>query len=614
MNRQRRLLWCGMTLGARISRLETLVLASGLLLLVPGVRVVWAWPWLWLVPGWFFARRVLAVQSGMLLVMLSLASSIAFGTLVCLPLTIAFGGPRPWIIVGSVIAFALACTLVRRREEPRALPTVPWPPLAAIGLAAAFVAFRVVVAVQEAARTPAGPDGWYLAGVVRELATSYPPSNPIAATTLLKQPWGYWMLYALSHVASGVSVPATLQIASTLLAIAFLAAVYVVVTVVSGDRRAGGFSMALALGAGELLWLEEIVRPNTERLTWQTQGITSFAANLVDAFYDVPVLLLAITVLYFLVSERVLIAGVFAAIAPFFHPVHASVLFIALGLALGFEALRRRLGLRYVWLFAVPVPFFLLYSVVYAHGLPTHSPFVPNLAGVGAQLVRTLRLTGLFVPFAIAGALRPRVRGRSFFVALLVTTLALSIFTSAVNYHWTTDLLSVATILLGGIGLADLATRGRLGSVLAIAIAVTSIATADYPSHIASPIDRRADDERAAGRWLREHTSSRAIVAVDHDAMPAVATALGIGERRLFLGPIYQFVNTATRSEVDALVATNRAVLRDPCEAHMRAIDFVLLDQRKTSEAWRTMAPAYENPNLVIYAPSCSPTAVSFKK
>ncbi len=588
--------------GRDFGALELAVLASGGLLFVPGVQAVWAWPWLWFVPGWFFTRHVLGIRSGFLLLASSLASSIALASLVCLPLTIAAGGPRPWIVVVSVAVVAIACA---RWNRTPALPAVPWPPLPALGLVMAFVVFRVALAWIEAGDTNGGPDAWYLAGVVRELGVGFPPSNPVAATTILKQPWGYWMLYALTRVAGGLSVGVTLQIASLLLALAFLAAVHVLVTSISGDRRAGGFAMALALGAAELLWLEELAWPTTERLEWQVTGMTSFGMNVVDAFYDVPVLLLAVMVLTFLAAGRPIFAAAFAAVAPFFHPVHAGVLFVALAAGLALDAARGRLTRAHVWLLGAPIPFLLLFVLLYARGLATHAPFVLRPADIGTQLVRHVRWSGLFLPIAIAGALRKDLRLRGPLVALFVVTSALSIFTYAVNYHWSGDLLSVAMIVLGGIALGALSARlPRAGTAIGVGVVLVAIAAAGHPTRLAREKDRRTAEERSAGGWIRANTSPRAVFAIDHRSLPAAATALGLGERRLFLGPIYQFVNTATAAEVDARSAKNLAALRDPCTARREGVHFVLFDRRSTEARARASWPPaeYENAEISIHA------------
>jgi hypothetical protein len=580
--------------------MEALVLASGLLLAVPGVRAVWAWPWIWFVPGWFFTRRVLGVRSGVLLVTLSLVSSIAFGTLVCLPLTIVSGGPRAWIVGVSVAAFGIACSLVRSKRAST-LPSVPWPPIPSLGLVVVFLVHRIAVAVHDAGQIPTTPDGWYLTGVVRELATRFPPSNPIAAETLLKQPWGYWMLYALTHVVSRLSISVTLHIASAILAIAFILALHVLVTSVAGKRAAGGFAIGLAVGASELLWLEELVRPTTVRLSWETQGITSFAANLTDAFYDVPVLILAVVVVYLLSVRKPALATLFAAITPFFHPVHASVLFGSVALGSSVALVQRQLTRSHAWLLVAPVPFVVLFEQLYAHGMPAHLPFVPRVAEVGTFGLETLRLAGLFIPLAIVGTLRRGLRECTWLVALFVTTLLLCLFTFVANYHWSFDLLSVASIALGAIALSELAERGLVGRGFAGAIVLVAIIAADYPARLATASDRRTADERAAGQWLREHTDPRAVVAVDHESMPAVATALGIGERRLLLGPTYQLVNTATLTEVDALARTNLAAVADPCEATKNNVDYVLRERRsRRPSTWRE--PVYENATIAIYA------------
>jgi hypothetical protein len=128
-----------------LDRAELCALASGLLLFVPGARVVWTWPWLWVVPGWFFVRRVLGARGGFLVAALSIVTSIAVSSLVCLPLTVLVGGPRTWAVVGSIAVFALACSCARAADS--SLPAVPRPPLPALGLAGAFVVYRVAVAI-----------------------------------------------------------------------------------------------------------------------------------------------------------------------------------------------------------------------------------------------------------------------------------------------------------------------------------------------------------------------------------------------------------------------------------------------------------------------------------
>ena len=611
----------------RLDGFDAALLASLPLALLPGARAVAAWPALWLVPGWFFARWLLGIE-GFALVVLAPSISIAVTSSIALPATVLLGRPTSLGILVSIAACSIACIWLRPR--PLRLPPLPPPPRAYLFVLGAFVGLRLAAAARAVEPDLSTPDGAYFIGMVRGLVASFPPVCFELAPHRLAQPWSYWFLYAATQVLSGVETFRTLGIASTVLAAVFAFALYFLAYAVTRDRLAASLTLPLALGGGGVGW---IVRSLGERrialdaLGWG--GIPSPAENLWDGFYDLPALVLVAVTLSFAtlaLHERraslgaIAIAG--AALLPFHHPTYFVVLALAGFAALLFETGRGTV--RWPWLVALavaPLPFYVLYARVYAPTIPSRVPFFTDTISLpywldrsAERLLSLLGWGGAWIALALSHVARPGTRAgsaRSFVVALLGVSLALAVFTdnAAHNTHWTRDPLTIAVVVLSASAVAYVArARPRLGLALVAFLVVLGVISGHWERRLPERLAEIArppvapSPERDLAAWLRTNTPDDATVAVPANDTEAIDAVEGLAERRLLFGSEFHLVLTTPPAVLRAALDANTAILQGARVAVARdeSVDFVVLPLRDV-DAWRrTSPPVYTNERFAV--------------
>jgi len=600
---------------------EIALLACGLLVLVPGACAVASWPFLWVAAGYFFARKVLGAR-GFLLVVHTLLFGVALGAMLAVASSVVAGAPKRGVLVVVTWAFALGCAAYRTRAPKGRgadLPPVPWPPALVLFVVAAWLALQIPHAMAESARLPRTSDGWYLHGVVRELAASFPPRNPVAATTTLMQPWGYWMLYAATHVASGATIGTTLQVASIVLALAFLAVLHALVSTITGRAQAGGMAVVVALGASDLGWLDAAAEAR-----WARDGVLSFGGNLAYAFYDVPALLLAAGVVYFVVVGRSTrgvspwaCAATLLAVLPLMHVVYAFVLAVALAALLALDAAVRRSVRGYGLLALAPVPFLVFYVGLYARGhVGVRAPFDLRLDGWTDRLAGYVKYTGMLLPAAALGVVTRTLRARTPLVTLLGAAALLAIFavSFADNYHWAFDAHGVALAALAGLGLDAASRRGPIGRVAALALASAVLASGGHAARLGDDLRALADGgparpvgEEELVAWIRASTPREAIFAVDEGSARSIVPVLALGGRALYLGPPYLLSTTMPSADVERLADDNHRALSGPCMAPSAAaarVDYVVLERERHAAllgAWAATAPVLAGPEILVF-------------
>ncbi len=622
--------------------LDWALLATVPLSLVPGVARVTAIPALWVVPGWFLARKTLGAR-GFGSVVLAMALGVASSTAICLPATALSSRPTTPGLLASVAVFALACTRLR---APIALPRVPPPPRAFFVLLGAFGLLRLACAIRQAEPDLSTPDGAYFVGMVRALATSFPPVCFEQAPLRLLQPWGYWSLYAATHVVSGWSIAQTLGIASALLAVVFALSVYFLAYVLTEDRLSAALTLPFALGGGGAGWIVRSLgsgRLALDPLGWG--GASSPAENVWDGFYDLPalvVLTLVLTLATLALRTRSASLAVMAfavgAILPFHHPAYFVVLGLSLGAALAFEIGRRRaswLALAGVALAALP--FLVVYGRLYAPSVPAQAPFFTDLISpaywLGRSYERLLALLGWgglwLVPATYAAAkvrLLPdetSLATRSFLVALFGVCVALAVFTvnAARNTHWTLDPLAIALVVLTSSACASM-IRARRSAGIGVTSALVALGMVSghwerrLPAHLAAlvrPTSTASADQRALAEWLRAGTDPSAVFVTPANDVPAIDAVEGLAERRVFYGSTFHLLLTTPAEALRAREETNGEMLRDPRAPALarEGVDYVVQSPARDTggaEAWRAFeAPLFESGSFAVYRAGQAP-------
>lgn len=578
------------------------------------MAAVWAWPWLGLTVGWFAGRHALGLD-GTTAAVLTPTLSLALCALVWLPSVVVAGGPTVPGLVGTTVAFALACrALGGRLRLPLAVP----PPSATfLAFLALVLAARLLHAVVTAEADALSLDGAFFTGMVACMR-DFPPSSYSASSTLMKQPWGFWLVYGALEAASGLGIARTLALASVFVSAALLLAVYACASVAVDDRRAGGLAVLLALGAAETRWIVRSLTSFRFVPDFMTAGtIDSFGGSLWFAFYNLPALCVAALALLFLVADErapddrlVWAAAAVLAVLPLQHPVSYVVLAIGLGLA---AVAGHRLGaLRRAHLVVLltPVPFYVLYVLLYAGGVRTRFPFAPHLDPhwTPARAGFLLAYAGLWVPAALFAARRP-FAGRRVFGCLGLASAALAVFATNFqgNYRWMYDPLALALTVLGGVGLAELWQRpGPLGRTLAVVVVGLSLVPVRYPGRLAeirARPPRSTPEQRELAEWVKANTPRRAVgLAPPEGHLHGAVTALA--ERPLFLGMAFHVTTVLTSAEVERLQAEQAAMLADACSPLLarNRVAFAAFARERVPVGWaERLPPAFVNRSFAAF-------------
>jgi hypothetical protein len=617
--------------GARENaRLAWGLLASFALLALPGARAVWTWPALFALPGAFLAWRALGLR-GWALLPAALVLSLALSPIACLPSLLALHRLEPAALAAGLAVLCACCMLLpARAPEPRAALSPPPAYLAALG---ALFAWRVIVALGTREPWIAHPDGPFFVGMVRGLAAAFPPENFEAAGVPQMQPWGYWLLYAAAHVASGLPIATVLGLSSAVLFLAFATASYAVVLKMTGSRLAAVLTLPLLCASGHA-----------------RGALLGFAAWRVDvgvladatwyAFYNGPPLLLMLGVLALLAaaceerSDRLLPwASLLLAVSPWFHPTYfietALVALFACAHGMG----RGQLGPRALGLVATPLPFLASFTLGYGDRLFTRFPFhsVTDEPYAARELAANARFLiahdGLWLVPALVGA-AVVARGRAWAIALLGVCVGLALFAVTVvpNYHWVFDPLGVACALLSACALGWAAERrARVGRALSVVFVLCLLVRSGWERRIANDVagmrgERNASEsQRALAAWIAAHTPESAVFLVPANDLGAAGAVLGLAERRLFFGFRNHLDRTLQPDRVRDLETANEEMLKDPSSPRLSAsmVDYVVQDVEvdpAAYEAWRNArAPLFEAGPFALWpTPRVSPQKSSF--
>jgi hypothetical protein len=615
---------------------EWLVLASGALLLVPGIAGVLVWPWLWFVPGLFVTRRTLGLSyRSCELYAVAAGASAAIGAVTPIPAALVLGRLRAGATVASIIACAAASAWLRpratdgasHRPSPATLSPLPHPfVLALVGL---WCAARIVAAVSTPEPRVGHSDAPYFVGMVRALADGMPPRQYSAFPTPLKQPWGYWLVYAVAHVLSRCDIATTLGLSSAFAGAGLLAAVHALGArlgrIVARPRLVAGLATLLALGASDAGWIASALAGARNVARLAADPSASFAGTLWHAFYDAPALLLGVLLLVLYDEHRAtgaarpaLAMAALAAVLPFFHVVYALEFGACWALVLALDARRARPSRWLLPMLLTPLPFYVGFVWLFAHGVPARAPFLPYFVTpdlFAYELARHasfyVRYTGTYLPFALAGVSVLGGAGMAASALVLVPTL-LALFTAnlATNYHWEYDPLALGLVLTSAVALGRLHARApMLGMSLGALLCGLGLVGARYDALFGRPAGTErpeaSADQRALASWIALHAPPDALFVVAAGAVGSIEAVLGLAERPVFFGHAYQLDRTIDADALRVRLAANAEMLGDPQSPLMRAngVRFIVRGKDDTrGAAWRAQrTPLYESASFELY-------------
>ncbi|HEY3176010.1 MAG TPA: hypothetical protein VGK94_09675, partial [Candidatus Polarisedimenticolia bacterium] len=408
----------------RLARPEILAaIACALLSYLPLVRVPAGFALLCLLPGIAIARRWLGEESAPRLLILGSLLSLCAVPAVAIPASLVTGHPTPLLAVMSACAVTIAGALgpgpAAGRERPSWVPALP---LALIAAAALAMQIGLTLAQYPSASTirwKGLPDLMFFNGIYTQLTLHTPPLDPENGAALLVHNWIYHFHYALVHLVTGLSVPATQRLVSAWMALALLGLVYLLACDALRKPAAGFWACLLLMTSGEIYWAVRSARHLTLALAPLPWVHSPFGVTILFGWYNLAPLCAGLGAWYWLERHREsgrrteLAASVAMCCAmAFFHPVFYGVFMTGLCLWLAWLWLRE--GARPGWLayLATPLPFFLFYKLpYYGAAMPprvVHAAFSPS--SIATQAIDLFYSGGIYLALAAVGLLAARAR------------------------------------------------------------------------------------------------------------------------------------------------------------------------------------------------------------
>ena len=404
--------------------------------------------------------------------------------------------------------------------------------------------------------TRMGPftDDWiYLSGIVQELVRNFPPRNPEASFLPLKQPWGFWFMYALIHCLGGVSTWRVFEIMSSLLSFVYLGLIYMVAQKITRDGWAGVGAVLFLTFGSFLGWILKGLSGNgfipAYGLIWEFLiAVTGY--SLLWGWYALPGLLPVLTAFYFLIryhedkrKQDLILSLAACAIGPFFHPIYILGFLGGFGLFFLVQIVQKKFSPSYLTYFLTPLPFLLTFYLYFRPDAPQAPIYIfhQEWESIGKALEEILSLHGLALPFVFM-ALVFSGPARQWLLPFSLPYMTLSLLGSGGLNHPCHFLLpnSLYIALLGGIGLSTLKILGLKYRVL-IFLILGGILLPPYINEVAYRIETGWEgtfsrEQRAAGNFIRTFTPSKSTFVVLPDNREALETVEGLGERVVVYG------------------------------------------------------------------------------
>lgn len=530
-----------------------LILLTDLGLFIPPLRFIASLILILFLPGYLLVEWLTLWKNPLFAAVGSLGLSFLLAPLITLPGSLLFHQVTPFLISVSLNLFLLGMIYLLRGKDRLEYPEKDHSPFLPPLLI--LVCSWVFIYVDMTKLGPYTEDWSFLLGIIKELSRSMPPKNPEAPFLLLKQPWGFWIPFALIHRLSGLSAWKVMEFLPVLLSFTFLGLVYMILFQATKNKEAGLWAIVLLAIGKHSEW---VIR-GFQGLGWTPGYFTHMPWMFIQCvtgytflwgFYTLPGLLPPLTAFYFLIrylqenQKRDLYFSLGAcSIGPFFHPIFYLGFLGGFSIILFFRWLRKKWDPGLLFYFLTFLPYFLAYYLIFKPS-PPKDPFYQFFLGK-SYLIKALwyylGLNGIAIPFAVLAVfISPEARLWFLPFSFIFTTFCL-LGWSGVN-HGTYFLLqdSLYLSLLSAIGLSYLIKINKRVR-LVIYLLVLTIILPPYLHQISFSIKSGwagggPGEQEIAGEFIRSHTDPNSIFVSLPDSLYSVDTVEGWGERKVMLG------------------------------------------------------------------------------
>ena len=530
-----------------------LILLTDLGLFIPPLRFIASLMLIGFLPGYFLVERLTLWKNPLFAAVGALGISFLISPLITLPGSLLFRQVTSLLIAISLNLFLLGMVYTLRGRERVAYPEKdhsPW-----LSPLMILVCSWVFIYVDITKLGPYTEDWSFLLGIIKELSRSMPPKNPEAPFLLLKQPWGFWIPFALIHQLGGLSAWKVMEFLPVILSFTFLGLVYMILFQATKNKEAGLWAIVLLAIGRHSEW---VIR-GFQGLGWTPDYHTHMPWMFIQCvtgytflwgFYTLPGLLPPLLAFFFFIryqQEKQKIDLYFSlgacSIAPFFHPVYYLGFLSGFSVILLFQWLRRKWDPRLLFYYLTFLPYYLAYYLYFHPALPK-DPIYQFFLGK-SYLINALwyyfGLNGIAIPFAVLAVfISPEARLWFLPFSFIFTTFCL-LGWSGVN-HGTYFLLQdgLYLSLLSAIGLSHLRIMNK-GVRLVIYLLVLGIILPPYLHQISFSIRNGwagggSVEQEIVGEFIRSHTASNSIFVTLPDSLYSVDTVEGRGERKVVLG------------------------------------------------------------------------------
>jgi hypothetical protein len=520
-------------------------------LLIPPTRMTASLIWIGFLPGYVLSQRLKIWRDPFFALVGAMGLSFLISPFLVLPGYIFLQKLTPLLVALSLNLFCLVILFQRKSGERLLYDQKDYVPILPPLLIAICLWVFIYLGI-----TRMGPftDDWiYLSGIVQELVRHFPPRNPEASFLPLRQPWGFWFMYALIHCLGGVSTWRVFEILPGLLSFVYLGLIYMIAQKITRDGWSGVGAILFLTFGGFMGWILKGLSGNEfipeYGLIWEYLiAITGY--SLLWGWYTLPGLIPVLTAFYFLIryhedkrKQDLILSLVACSIGPFFHPVYILGFLGGLGLFLLFQFFRRRIHPPYLIYYLTPLPFLVTFYLYFQPDAPQAPIYIfhRDWESIGNALKGILSTQGLALPFVLL-ALVFSGPARQWLLPFFLFYFTLSLVGTGGLNHPCHFLLpnSMVIALLGGIGLSTLKTLSLKYRALVFLI-MGAILLPPYINEVAYRIETGwegtfTQEQRAAGNFIRTFTPPRSIFVVLPDNREALETVEGLGERVVVYG------------------------------------------------------------------------------
>jgi hypothetical protein len=542
-----------------------LVIGTNIGFLLPQTRLMAALLLICLLPGYLFSERLRLWKDPFFAAVGSLSLSFFLSPLIILPACLVWGTINVFIIYCSLNIFLLVLTFLPKNEARILYQGEEHHSL--VALLIFFVCLWVVLYDDLTGFGPYCEDWIYFSGIINELSRNFPPRNPEASFLHLKQPWGFWLVFAMIHKLGDISVWKLLEIMSVLFSFIFLGWIYKITLETTENHLAGASAILFLSLSRHLGW---ILKGFSGRgwIPWFDLGYqhlyVATGYSLLWGWYALPALLPLLASLYFFIRyvkenkklNLFLSLGI-CSIGPFFHPAYYLAFLTGLSIFIFISVLRKNFRRTFLLFYLTFLPYFLTFYLYFQPSSPDQPIYLFQFSKelLLKRAWSYLAVNGPAIPLAVWAVFKvPSTRIWILPFSLLFATLSI-LGRGGVNpsHVWLLDHLFIS--LLAGIGLGSLKPYGKKGVITALT-AILLLIVPPYVQEVSTRIQEGwsgsiKPEQVAAGTFIRKTTHPKSSFLIFPDSRYAAETVEGLGERVLIFGFPFHLDRTEKKADVN---------------------------------------------------------------